>query len=342
MQQDGTGIELIEVSDASVLPTGISNKLVLPEFTPPPTDMIGPGDVLSITIYEAGVPLFGGGSAATSGKAGVFDPSVKAQALPPARVDDSGDIVVPYAGKLRVLGKTASEVQDQIRQALRGVSADPQILVSISQVVTNSVIVGGEVTKPGRLVLQTNRERLSDVIALAGGQRGNTKDLALRVSRGSNLIEMRLSELLDNPSADVRAYPGDRFTLVQSPLTFSVLGAPGRVDQLAFTRSSMSLAEAIASAGGSNPNLGDPAAIFVFRYVTDENGDAKPVVYHVNMMETRSYFLAQKFAMHDKDILYFGNAKANQPSKVIQLISQLFSPILTVTSAVQTVQNSNN
>jgi len=46
--------------------------------------------------------------------------------------------------------------------------------------------------------------------------------------------------------------------------------------------------------------------------------------------------------MRDKDILYFGNAGANQPSKLIQLISQLFSPILTVTSAVQTVQNSNN
>ena len=44
--------------------------------------------------------------------------------------------------------------------------------------------------------------------------------------------------------------------------------------------------------------------------------------------------------MRDKDVLYFGNAAANQPSKVIQLISQLFSPILTVTSAVQTVQNS--
>ena len=65
-----------------------------------------------------------------------------------------------------------------------------------------------------------------------------------------------------------------------------------------------------------------------------------PKVYHLNMMQTGAYFLAQKVMMQDKDVLYFGNAAANQPSKVIQLISQLFSPILTVTSAVQTVQNS--
>ncbi|RYF06411.1 MAG: polysaccharide export protein, partial [Oxalobacteraceae bacterium] len=103
----------------------------------------------------------------------------------------------------------------------------------------------------------------------------------------------------------------------------------------------VSLAEAVANAGGVNPGVGNPAAIFVFRYVRDEQGNEVPMVYHLNMMKTGSYFLAQRFAMQDKDVLYFGNAAANQPSKLIQLISQLFSPILTVTSAVQTVQNSN-
>lgn len=341
-QDNALDIQIVEVVDAAALPeNAVSKQQSLTELPPPPTDMIGPGDVLSITIYEAGVPLFGG-STSMGGKAGDsgFDPSVKAQTLPAARVDDQGDITVPYAGKLRVVGKTAFEVQDQIRTALRGISQDPQVLVSLAQVVNNSVIVGGEVSRPGRLVLQTNRELLSDVIALAGGQRGNTKDLELRVSRRGIHVDMRLSDLFDNPASDIRAYPGDRLTLMQSPLNYSVLGAPGRVDQLPFIRSSMSLAEAIASAGGVNPNLGDPAAIFVFRYVP-EDGVLRPVVYHLNMMETRSYFLAQKFAMKDKDVLYFGNAKANQPSKMIQLISQLFSPILTVTSAVQTVQNSH-
>lgn len=337
-------IRVVEVTDVSALPTtAATSRVALAEFSPPPTDMIGPGDVLSITIYEAGVPLFGGGASAGSPmKGGTFDPSVKAQALPPTRVDDQGDIVIPYAGKLHVIGRTPFEVQEQIRAALRGVSQDPQVLVSLAQVINNSVIVGGEISRPGRLILQTNRERLSDVIALAGGQRGNTKDLALRISRGTSQVDMRLSDLFDSPATDIRAYPGDRLTLLQSPLTFSVLGAPGRTDQLPFVRSSMSLAEAIASAGGANSNLGDPAAIFVFRYVPDAEGTPHPVVYHLNMMQTASYFLAQKFAMQDKDVLYFGNARANQPSKVVQLISQLFSPILTVTSAVQTVQNSRN
>jgi polysaccharide biosynthesis/export protein len=340
--QDGSAIQLVELADASLLPVNPPTaKPDFAEFTPPPTDMIGPGDVLSITIYEAGVPLFGRSAMAMAGESVGFDAGVKAHTLPPARVDDAGDINVPYAGKLHVVGKTAAEVQEQIRAGLRGLSEDPQVLVGISHVITNSVIVGGEVVRPGRLVLQTNRERLSDVIALSGGQRGNSKDLALRVTRGSRQVDMRLSDLFDSPDTDFRAYPGDRVTLMHVPLTFSVLGAPGRVDQLPFTKSAMSLAEAIATAGGINSNMGDPAAIFVFRYVTDGDGKLQPVVYHLNMMQTRSFFLAQRFVMRDKDVLYFGNAQANQPSKLIQLISQLFSPILTVTSTVQVLQNSN-
>lgn len=98
--------------------------------------------------------------------------------------------------------------------------------------------------------------------------------------------------------------------------------------------------EAIATSGGVNPAYGDPAAIFLFRYTTNEQGVQVPVVYHLNMMQAGSYFLTQNFEMQDGDVLYFGNARANQPAKMIQLISQLFSPVLTAVAAVQTVQNS--
>lgn len=340
VRQSVGAIDLVEVVDNASLPAAPAPLgKAFPDTTPPPTDMIGPGDVLEISIYEAGVSLFGNSAPATA--AATFDPSAKAHTLPPRRVNDDGDIVVPYAGRLRVVGKTIAEVQEQIRRSLRGFTQDPQVLVTPRDVITNSVIVSGEVSKPGRLVLQTNRETLSDVVALAGGYRGKASELSLRVTRGQNTAELRLSELFDNPALDVRAYPGDRFALISDPMTFSILGAPSRVDQITFNRSAMSLAEAISTAGGSNPNLGDPAAIFVFRYVADADGKPRPVVYHINMMRTGSYFLAQQFAMRDKDVLYFGNARANQPSKLIQLVSQLFSPILTVTSAVQVLQNSN-
>ncbi|HIC35629.1 MAG TPA: polysaccharide export protein, partial [Gammaproteobacteria bacterium] len=214
-----------------------------------------------------------------------------------------------------VAGVTVGEVEAMIRNSLRRLSQNPQVLITMNQAITNSIIVGGEVSKPGRLVLQTNRESLTDVVALAGGYRGSVRDLTLRIMRAGKSVDIRMNDLADNPALDVRAYPGDRLTLINNPRTYSVLGASGRVEQLSFSRSSISLAEAVATSGGVNPGVGNPAAIFVFRYVVDAQGNKIPMVYHINMMKTRSYFLAQRFTMQDKDVLYFGNAAANQPSK---------------------------
>lgn len=332
-------IQLVEVNDAAAIPQSSADQpeRTLTQLPPPPTDMIGPGDVLDINIYEAGVTLFSGASATAVGQAG-GSAGVQVQKLPPSRVDDNGDITVPYSGKLHVLGRTIGEVGDMVRRSMRGFSQNPQVLVTLSKAITNSVIVSGEVARPGRLVLETNRETLSDVVALAGGYRGNARDLLLRVTRRNENVDVRINDLVANPQLDVRAYPGDRLMVVSDPRSFSVLGASGRVEQLPFPRSKVSLAEAVATAGGANPGLGDPRAIFLFRYVADERGGESPVVYHLNMMNAGAYFLAQRFVMRDHDVLYFGNAAANQPSRLFQLISQLFTPIVTVTAAVNTVK----
>ena len=342
---EGLPIELVQIhamADIPVTADILPPSALRSDEAAPPTDMVGPGDILDINIYEAGVTLF-----ATNGNAGALtqmtsNPGVQVQKLPPTRIDDQGDITIPYAGALHVAGLTTGGVEAAIRNALMRLSQNPQVIVTLDQAITNSIIVGGEVAKPGRLVLQTNRESLSDVIALAGGYRGNSKDLMARIMRGATSVDVRINDIVENPALDVNIRPGDRLMLVDDPRTYSILGASGRVEQVSFRRSSVSLAEAVANAGGTNPNLGDPAAIFLFRYKRDEQNHEVPVVYHLNMMQTGSFFLAQKFVMQDKDVLYFGNAAANQPSKLVQLISQLFSPVLTVTSAVSVIQNSNN
>lgn len=337
------GISIVELTSSAEVPAPQPLPSIrLTDLAPPPTDMVGPGDVLGISIYEAGVTLFANSGGAGASASGVTtEAGVKVQSLPDMRVNDDGQITIPYGGKLRVLGKTVGEIEAQIRTNLRGISQNPQVIVTRREIISNSVIVGGEVARPGRLVLQTNRETLSDVVALAGGYKGRSSDLVLRITRRGEPTDLRLSDVFENRQYDVMAYPGDRLTLLSVPLSYSVLGAAGRMDQIAFPTSSVTLAQAIATAGGPSSATGDPAAIFVFRYINDGTAERRPVVYHIDMMKTGSYFLAQNFRMRDKDVLYFGNARANQPSKMVQLVSQLFSPILTVASVASVIQNSN-
>jgi len=333
----GYPFTVIEVESPATLPQPPAVPLPSLVSTPPrPTDLLGPGDVLNITVYEAGVALFGNSAvrSATAGGATV-DTSSNAERLPAVRVDDYGYIRVPFIGRIRAAGHTAAELQAMIQSGLRGMSQDPQVMVSIDQSITNSIILAGEIAKPGRLVLSTNRESLVDAIALAGGYRGSAKDAVARVQRDGQTFEIRLSDLLDMPEEDVQVVPGDRITLVSRPQSLSILGAPNKADEVVFPRSRLSLAEAVALAGGANPNAGDAGAVFVFRYVPQSNGTEQPTVYHLNMMRPGAYLLSQRFMMHDRDVLYIGNARANQPTKFIQLLSQLFVPVATARAVTQ-------
>lgn len=325
--------ELVEVDRAAVLPLppGVGpSSLAAPVQAP--TDLVGPGDVLNISIYEAGISLFGGSSRITppaGGRAPAFDTSASAERFQ-VRVDDAGYITLPFTGPIRAEGQTARELALLIRLGLRGLSQDPQVLVTFEQSLTSSIILAGEINRPGRLTLNTNRETLNETIALGGGFKGEAKDLLARVERAGQVYEIRLGDLFGTPSLDFQIAPGDRITLISRPQSFSVLGAPNKSEEIRFPKARLSLAQAVALAGGANPNAGDAAAIFVFRYVLKDDGTEVPVVYHVNMMKPDAYFLSQRFAMRDGDVLYVGNARANQPTKLIQLLSQLFAPIVTV------------
>ena len=330
-------ITIVELNDAATLPPVTPLPPVVDaDATPPPTDLIGPDDVLNIQIYEVGVTLFGGGSPRGSaiGAAQGGSTGAQAQNLGAVRVDDRGLIRLPYAGRLRAAGHTPAELSQLIAAKLKGLSQDPQVVVTQEQTIASSLIVGGEVAKPGRLVLATNRETLSDIVALAGGYRGDAKDLMVRVVRGERSFEFRLSDVLSGPQRDLRIAPGDRVEVLRAPMSFAVLGAASRVEQMPFPAAAISLAEAVAAAGGANPQLGDAKAVFVFRLVPGVDGREVATVYHLNMMHPGAYFLSQRFAIHDKDVLYVGNAGANQPTKLIQLVSQLFSPVIAVESTL--------
>lgn len=328
------GITLVQVQTVNDLPQPPAPPAPFrADYTPPPpTELVGPGDVLSVSVFETGIALFGR-SASIQTDGGGIDPAARAERFPPLRVGDQGTISIPYVGQVNVAGRTTREIEHMLRQALRGKSQNPQVLVSIAEGLTNSVIIGGDIVRPGRLVLPTNREKLSEVIALAGGSRGEIREVVVRVSRNETVQEWRLADVLENPELDARIFPSDRITLVRQPRSFTVLGGAGQSSQFAFPGAKASLIEAIAMAGGANPNTGNARAIFVFRINRDESGEEIPIVYHFNMMQASSYILAQKFEMKDKDVVYVGNALANQPSKLIQVLSQLFFPLVALQQA---------
>lgn len=303
----------------------------LPTLAPLATDrrvdLIGPGDVLTVSIYEVGVSLFGGGVRSAPGG---FDPSAHGEAFPDTVVDANGQVNLPYLGAITVGGLTADAAQKRIAAGLRGKSQDPRVLVAIKQNVSNTVYVSGAVNKPGRLALTLGREHLLDAIASAGGSANTSDDTIVRFVRGTQTVEQRLGTIRSSSEDDLTLIPGDRIELIRRPRTYTVFGAVTRISQVAFETGEVTLAEALARAGGPNDAAADPSAIFLFRYgVHAGTNSEEPVIYRLNLLRPESYFLAQRFAMHDKDVLYIANARANQPAKLFGIINQLFAPFIT-------------
>lgn len=297
-------------------------------------DLVGPGDVLSISIYEVGTTLFGSGTTTLGGSGSTpsvstFDPSARVQALPGVVINEAGQIRLPYVGTLSVGGKTTGQIARMIEHGLAGKSQLPQVLVELRTNVTNTVLVSGVVTRPGRQQLTLERERLLDAIAAAGGTgtQDGPQSTLVRVTRGGRTAEVYLEAIESGSAGDIILLPGDRIDLLRRPRTYSVFGAVDRVQQFAFDSRYVTLDEAIARAGGPSDTRADSSAVFVFR--NDTTQGAAPVIYRLDMSKPSSFFLAQRFQMRDKDLIYVANARFTQTRKLVEILNLVFSPIYT-------------
>lgn len=148
-----------------------------------------------------------------------------------------------------------------------------------------------------------------------------------------------LALLADPANNDIAIHSGDKIFVTRNPLTFTVLGASARVDQYDFNAERITLAEALARAGGPIDALSDLRGIYLFRYeapaiANSVRGDLKapeagngetadvfvPILYRINMSDASGYFLAQKVTICDKDIILIAQAQGPQLQKLFSLI----------------------
>jgi polysaccharide export outer membrane protein len=301
-------------------------------------DQIGPGDVLDVRVFEVGAALFGGGGGggggAYSSQSGFAEPTAAGTSLGPILVDHDGAVDLPYIGRLQVAGHTTSEIGRMIAVGLSRKSQAPQVIVGVHENLANTVTVMGDVRKPGKLPLTLARERVLDVVAEAGGAAHENQDMVVRVTRGAQSAEIRMDRLLAGSDDDLALLPGDRVELFTRPRTLTVFGAAGKVSEISFDTPRVSLAEALARAGGPVDQSADASAVYVFRYdKCDDSGaplpGARPVIYRLNLLKVESYFAAQRFEMRPKDVMLIANAASNQPTKLIQVLNLFFSPFYT-------------
>lgn len=250
---------------------------------------------------------------------------------------------MPFAGEVPVAGKTPQKIQAVIAERLNGKANQPQVLVRVTHNATSNVTIVGEVGQSTRMPLTAKGERLLDAIAAAGGVRQPVSKITVQLTRGSQVQSMSLESIIEDPRQNVRLEPGDVVTALYQPLSFTVLGATGKNEEINFEAQGISLAQALARAGGVQDVSADASGVFIFRFedpktlspgegVGPTTPDGKvPVVYRANLKNPATFLVAQNFPMHNKDVIYVANAPSAELQKFLNILT---SSIYSVSSLV--------
>ena len=159
---------------------------------------IAVGDVMQITIIEAGSGLFGpGDSSATLGSQSV---GAQSTSLQPVTVARDGYINVPFAGRIRVAGQTPDYVRVEIERLLADKAVGLQAEVTIVSDGANSATVAGEVNHAAVFPLSLNGNKLLDLIAAAGGARYPAYEIRAGPEKAESGGDSQAARVMIHPS----------------------------------------------------------------------------------------------------------------------------------------------
>jgi polysaccharide export outer membrane protein len=295
--------------------------------TPAPIRTLEKGDIVSVTIWDAGGGLFSPQGAVPQ-QAGTTLGTQQTN-VPNQTVDPDGRITVPFAGQIGVAGKSVVEVQRAISAALSHQALQPQALVNVVSDQSNLVTVIGDVKTPNRLPLDINGMRILDAVARAGGTTAPAFNEIVQLTRHGVAKRVRLSWIHNNPVENIYLQPDDTIYVLHDPEVISVLGATTNNMRLQFDTEKMTLADAVGLAGGLRDTQAEPSGVFIFRMEPSElvsgmkadaaaaNGGMVPVIFRTDLRAPQDFFLAQTFQMRDKDIVYVANAETTQLDKLV-------------------------
>ncbi|WP_230646640.1 MULTISPECIES: polysaccharide biosynthesis/export family protein [unclassified Bradyrhizobium] len=288
------------------------------------------GDILTVTVFEAQA-----GGLFIPGEAGVRAGNFVD--IPRQQVDQSGSINIPYAGSIKVAGQTPRAVGNIIRERLKERAIDPQVVVAVAEQRGNQVSVLGEVNSPSRFPIDPGGLHLLAAIARAGGPKFPDYEVTVTLKRRNRTYTQYVSSVVQRPSEDVLLSPGDVVFLTRVPRVFMAFGStptPGSIGgtnnrRFTFENAEMSLAEALAKAGGLDGSRANSRSVFLYRFEPKRLLESVgldvagfptvqvPAVYKFDMSKPDGWFQADSFRMRDHDVISVAESPSTEFIKLM-------------------------
>ena len=284
---------------------------------------VGPGDILSIIVYdhpELTIPAGEQRSAAESGNL----------------INPDGTIFYPYTGRIKVDGQTVGEIRENITSLLSEFVRDPQIEVRVAQFNSKFVFVTGAVNKPGRVALRDTPLTLLDSIQQASGFAPNANHHEVKITRQNLTATISSYELLKTGdlSQNVVLRPGDLIHVPDdSTQRVYVMGEVNRPGQVSMGSTRLSLTDVITAVGGIKESSADAAGVFVIR--PSDNAGRLADVYQFDLRNSVAYVFSNQFRVTPNDIVYVSTTDLGRLNRVIDQVSPALD-LINLTNTAET------
>lgn len=290
---------------------------------------IGPLDMVQVVVWE---------HPELTSPMGQYQPAGQ-------KVTTDGKLFYPYAGELQVAGLTAQELRAEITKRLSDkILNDPQVDVRVTGYNSRKAFVSGAVNRPGVVRFDENPMTISDAIAAGGGFSEQADPSFVQLRRGNKVYSIDyVRAFKDNIAIDrILVKPGDQlFVPLRSEMERDrkvyVLGEVNRTGIVRMD-SYLSLAEALASAGGVNVMYGSPKDIYVIRNTSEKKID----IYQLDAKNALALAMADRFELNPRDIVYVDASGIGTWNRLLNLITPTMNAIYLGSNIVQNIQEINN
>jgi polysaccharide biosynthesis/export protein len=205
----------------------------------------------------------------------------------------------------------------------------------------------GDVNGANKFPINLGGDRVLDVISRAGGIRSASFETYITLQRGGRAATVYLPQLVRNTRENVFVRPGDTVLVVRDQRAFSVFGAVTQSGRYPFDRETITLAEAIAKAGGLADARANPSHVYLYRVeprkVLEQMGTVLAqfpphqhtihTIYQANLKDPAGFFSTQQFQVRNGDVIFVGNADAVEVIKFFNTLTAITQPFAQGASA---------
>lgn len=269
---------------------------------------IGPLDMVQVVVWE---------HPELTSPMGQYQPAGQ-------KVTTDGKLFYPYAGELQAAGLTAQELRAEITKRLSDkILNDPQVDVRVTGYNSRKAFVAGAVERPGFVSFNENPMTLPDMIASVGGFAKEADPSAMQLRRGDKVYNINYLDAFKSnlPLERMMVQPKDQLFVpalseTQKEQKVYVMGEVGRTGIVNIYSGKLTLAEALASAGGLQALNATSRGIYVIRNTSETKID----VFQLNAKNAMALAMADRFELNARDIVYVDASGLATWNRLISLI----------------------